>query len=84
MIRRCWRFVRTKLPGPFRTEGGYSVFQGISQERSRFIPFYEAKAKIQLFLEARRVEVLRKKLVDQLKQQVPIQRYEIDKLITFS
>ena len=70
--------------GPFRTEGGYSVFQGISQERSRFIPFYEAKAKIQLFLEARRVENLRQKLVDQLKQQIPIQRYEIDKLITVS
>ena len=70
--------------GPFRTEGGYSVFQGVSQERSRLIPFYEAKAKIQLFLEARRVENLRKKLVDQLKQQIPIQRYEIDKLITIS
>jgi hypothetical protein len=70
--------------GPFRTEGGYSVFQGISQERSRFIPFYESKAKIQLFLEARRVENLRQMLVDQLKQQIPIERYEIDKLITVS
>lgn len=70
--------------GPFRTEGGYSVFQGISQERSRFIPFYEAKAKVQVFLEARRLELLKQKLVDQLKQQIPIQRYEIDKLITVS
>ena len=73
-----------QFAGPFRTEGGYSVFQGISQERSRFIPFYEAKAKIQVFLESRRVELLRQKLVDQLKQQIPIQRYEIDKLITIS
>lgn len=73
-----------QIAGPFRTEGGYSVFQAVSKERSRFIPFYEAKAKIQSFLEARRVEVLRQKLVGQLKQQVPIQRYEIDKLITVS
>ena len=70
--------------GPFRTEGGYSVFQGVSQERSRFIPFYEAKAKIQAFLEARRVEDLRKKLLDQLKQQVPTLRYSIEKLIAVS
>jgi hypothetical protein len=73
-----------QIAGPFRTEGGYSVFQGVSQERSRFIPFYEAKAKIQSFLESRRVEVLRQRIVGQLKQQVPIQRYEIDKLITVS
>jgi hypothetical protein len=70
--------------GPFRTEGGFSVFQAISQERSRFIPFYEAKAKIQSFLQAQRVEVLRKKLVDQLKQRVPIQRYKIENLISVS
>jgi hypothetical protein len=73
-----------QIAGPFRTEGGYSVFQGISQERSRFIPFFEAKAKIQSFLEARRVEILRQKLVNQLKQQVPIERYEIEKLIPVS
>jgi hypothetical protein len=72
------------IAGPFRTEGGYSVFQSISQERSRFIPFFESKAKIQSFLEARRVEILRQKLVDQLKQQVPIERYEIDKVISVS
>ena len=70
--------------GPFRTEGGYSIFQGISLERSRLIPFREAKAKIQAFLETRHAEELRKKLVDRLKQQVPTQRYEIDKLITVS
>jgi len=73
-----------QVAGPFRTEGGYSVFQGTSPERNRFIPFYEAKAKIQVFLEARRVERMRQKLVEQLKQQIPIQRYEIDSLITVS
>jgi hypothetical protein len=70
--------------GPFRCEGGFSVFQSVSLERSRLITFREAKPKIQIFLEKRRAEELRKKLVAGLRQQVPTERYDIQKLITVS
>jgi parvulin-like peptidyl-prolyl isomerase len=67
--------------GPVRIEGGYSVFQGIAPVRARRIPFYEAQGKIKTYLEARRQEELRKKLVDQLRQRISVQRFGPDTVL---
>jgi uncharacterized SAM-binding protein YcdF (DUF218 family) len=64
--------------GPVRIEGGYSVFQGIASVRARRIPFYEAQGKIQIYLEVRRQDELRKKLVSELRQRVSVQRFGPD------
>ncbi len=65
-----------EVAGPLRVEGGYSVFQGIAPVRSRLIPFYEAKEKIQAYLERGKEEVLRKRLVNQIQKQIPVQRFD--------
>ena len=39
-----------EVVGPLRIEGGYSVFQGVTQVRSGRIPFYEAREKIKTYL----------------------------------
>jgi len=67
-----------EVVGPVRVEGGYSVFQGIVQVRSRLIPFYEAKEKIKGYLTTSQEEALRKKLLTQLQQQVSVQRFGPD------
>ncbi|MEW5976124.1 MAG: peptidyl-prolyl cis-trans isomerase [Acidobacteriota bacterium] len=63
---------------PLRVEGGYSVFQGIRQERSRLIPFREAKEKIQEFLEARRSTEVRRRLVEQLQKKTRVERFNLE------
>lgn len=70
-----------EILGPVRVEGGYSVFQGIAQVRARLIPFYQAQDKIRVYLEARREEELRKRLVGQLKQQISVQRFGPDTVL---
>ena len=70
-----------EILGPVRIEGGYSVFQGIAQVRARLIPFYQAQEKIRVYLEARREEELRKRLVGQLKQQISVQRFGPDTVL---
>ena len=67
--------------GPLRVEGGYSVFQGITQIRSGMITFYEAKEKIRSFLAARKLDEARKQLVAELQQQTRIQRFGVDKAL---
>jgi hypothetical protein len=64
--------------GPVRVEGGVSVFQGISQERARFIPFFLAQEKIRTFLEFVRKQELRIMLVERAKQRVVVQRFNPD------
>lgn len=64
-----------EVVGPLRIEGGYSVFQGVAQVRSGRIPFYEAREKIKIYLEARRVEEARQQLVANLQGQRPVQRF---------
>jgi hypothetical protein len=68
-----------EVVGPLRIEGGYSVFQGVTQVRSGRIPFYEAKEKIRAFLESRRAEDARQRLVANLQRQWPVQRFAPDK-----
>jgi hypothetical protein len=68
-----------EVVGPLRIEGGYSVFQGVTQVRSGRIPFYEAKEKIRAFLESRRAEETRQRLVVNLQRQWPVQRFAPDK-----
>jgi PPIC-type PPIASE domain len=70
-----------EVVGPLRIEGGYSVFQGVTQVRSGRIPFYEAREKIKTYLEARRVEEVRQRLVANLQQQKPVQRFAPDKTL---
>ena len=67
-----------EVVGPLRIEGGYSVFQGVTQVRSGRIPFYEAREKIKTYLEARRVEEARQQLVANLQRQRPVQRFAPD------
>jgi hypothetical protein len=64
--------------GPVRVEGGVSIFQGISQERSRLIPFYQSQEKIRIYLESVRRQELRRTLVEKAKQQVVVQRFTPD------
>jgi len=64
-----------EVVGPFRIEGGYSVFQGVRQVRSGRIPFYEAREKIKVYLEGRKAEEARKRLVADLQQRNPIHRF---------
>jgi len=70
-----------EVVGPLRVEGGYSIFQGISQVRARLIPFYEAQHKIKMYLERQREEELRKNLVHQLQSQTPVQRLGPDTVV---
>ena len=64
--------------GPIRVEGGVSVFQGISQERARLIPFYQAQDKIKAYLESNRIKELRQTLIEKAKQQIKVQRFTPD------
>jgi hypothetical protein len=61
--------------GPVRVEGGVSVFQGISQERARMIPFYQAQDKIKSYLEFNRVKEIRQTLIEKAKKQIVVQRF---------
>ena len=61
--------------GPIRVEGGVSVFQGISQERARLIPFYEARDKIKSYLESNRSKELRQTLIEKAKQRIKVERF---------
>ncbi len=61
--------------GPIRVEGGVSVFQGVSQERARLIPFYQAQEKIKTYLETSRIQELRKTLIEKYKQDVSVQKF---------
>ena len=70
-----------EVVGPLRIEGGYSVFQGVTQVRSGRIRFYEAREKIKTYLEARRVEEARQQLVANLQRQRPVQRFAPDKTL---
>lgn len=70
-----------EILGPIRVEGGYSVFQGIASVRARRIPFYEAQEKIKIYLEVRRQDELRKKLVSELRQRVSVQRFGPDTVL---
>ncbi len=68
--------------GPVRVEGGFSIFQGIRRERSRLIPFYQAKEKIKTYLEARRRDDYRRELLSRLEKQIPVQRLSLDPVTT--
>jgi PPIC-type PPIASE domain len=70
-----------EVVGPLRIEGGYSVFQGVTQVRRGRIRFYEAREKIKTYLEARRVEEARQQLVADLQRQKPVQRFATDKTL---
>jgi hypothetical protein len=64
-----------EVVGPLRVEGGYSIFQGVARIRGRLIPFFQARANILAYLEQRRIEGTRKKLVSQLEREVLVQRF---------
>jgi PPIC-type PPIASE domain len=64
-----------EIIGPLRVEGGYSIFQGVARIRGRLIPFFQAQTNIRAYLEQRRIEDTRKKLVSQLRQEVLVQRF---------
>jgi hypothetical protein len=70
-----------ELAGPFRVEGGYSVFQGIAQVRGGRIPFYQAQEKIKVYLQAREEDETRKSLVEKLQQNISVQRFDPDTLV---
>ena len=61
--------------GPIRVEGGVSIFQGISQERARLIPFYQARDKIKSYLESNRTKELRRTLIEKARQQITVERF---------
>src|SRR5262245_38249382 len=63
------------VAGPIRVEGGYAVFQCVSQTRNGRIPFYEAQEKIRKFLVAKRFEDTRKQIVAELGQRISVQRF---------
>jgi hypothetical protein len=73
--RKVLKLKPGEVVGPFRIEGGYSVFQGVRQIRSGRIPFYEARDKIKTYLESKKVHEARKQLVADLQQLTPIQRF---------
>lgn len=73
--RRVLALKPGEVVGPLRVEGGYSLFQGVELVRSGRIPFYESKEKIRAHLEGLRVEEARKRLVTDLQQRRPIQRF---------
>jgi parvulin-like peptidyl-prolyl isomerase len=60
------------VAGPFRVEGGLSIFQGISRIPQRFIPFYKAQPTIHQYLEEQRSLELKRKLVEQLSQKIMV------------
>jgi PPIC-type peptidyl-prolyl cis-trans isomerase-like protein len=70
-----------EVVGPLRIEGGYSVFEGVTQVRSGRIAFYEAREKIKTYLEARRVEEARQQLIANLQRLKPVQRFAPDKTL---
>ena len=70
-----------EVVGPLRIEGGYSVFEGVTQVRSGRIAFYEAREKIKTYLEARRVEEAREQLIANLQRLKPVQRFAPDKTL---
>jgi hypothetical protein len=79
--RRVLALKPGEVVGPLRIEGGYSVFQGVAQNRSGRIPFYEAREKIKTYLETRRVEEARQRLVADLQRLKPVQRFAPDKTV---
>jgi hypothetical protein len=70
-----------QVVGPLRVEGGYSIFQGVAQIRSRLMPFREAKDKIRTYLEVRTTEEARGQLVMELQQQIVVQRFGPEKAL---
>ena len=75
--RKVLKLKPGEVVGPFRIEGGYSVFQGVRQIRSGRIPFYEARDKIKTYLESKKVNEARKQQVADLQQLTPIQRFAL-------
>jgi len=73
--RKVLKLKPGEVVGPFRIEGGYSVFQGVRQIRSGRIPFYEARDKIKTYLESKKVHEARKQLVADLQQLTLVQRF---------
>jgi hypothetical protein len=61
--------------GPIRVEGGVSVFQGVSRERARMIPFYQAQDKIKFYLESSRIKEIRQTLIEKARKQITVQRF---------
>lgn len=64
------------VAGPFRIEGGLSIFQGISRIPQRFIPFYKAQPTIHQYLEEQRLLQVKRKLVEQLSQKILVRKFE--------
>ncbi len=64
------------IAGPFRVEGGLSIFQGISRIPQRFIPFYKAQPTIYRYLEEQRILRIRRKLIEQLSQKILVRKIE--------
>jgi hypothetical protein len=61
--------------GPIRVEGGVSVFQGVSRERPRMIPFYQAQDKMKFYLESNRIKEIRQTLIEKASKQITVQRF---------
>ena len=78
--RKVLKLKPGEVVGPFRIEGGYSLFQGGRQIRSGRIPFYEARDKIKTYLESKRVDETRKQVAD-LQQLKPIQRFALGQTV---
>jgi hypothetical protein len=68
-----------EVVGPLRVEGGYCIFQGVAKTRGRLIPFFQARANIRTYLEEHRMEETRQKLLNQLRQQVSVERFDLSK-----
>ena len=79
--RRVLALKPGEVVGPLRIEGGYSVFQGVAQNRSGRIPFYEAREKIKTYLESRRVEEARRHLAAEVERRFPVQRFTAEKTL---
>ena len=79
--RKVLKLKPGEVVGPFRIEGGYSIFQGVRQIRSGRIPFYEARDKIKTYLEGKRVDEARRELVADLQQLKPIQRFGLGQTV---
>lgn len=63
-----------QLAGPFRVEGGLSIYQGVSRLPQRFIPFFKAQPNIHAYLESQRMLQVRKELVGRLMQRTRVEK----------
>jgi hypothetical protein len=63
-----------QLAGPFRVEGGLSIYQGVSRLPQRFIPFFKAQPNIHTYLESQRMLQVRKGLLGKLLQQTRVEK----------